>query len=232
MKKHFSTLILLLLVIGLIMGCGYSLKLVISRGNQIAALQQENQDLKQAIAELNNKVEDLQDSQVIQKTENVIEKTEVRVVPVLDTTKISNLDEGVTLTERIYDSNNIISISAENASSTVTISLNADMARQVYGYNGQSDTHTIAGFSEKIADAKIMTTGTTSNDVKVMLLMADGTVKYIPMTAILDQSYTVQTVPDLTNVVKLSEVNISKDNTTSFGIVALKADGTAIVLKW
>lgn len=238
MKKHFSTLILLLLVIGLIFGCVYTLKLVVSRGNQIAALQQENQDLKQAIIELNNRIEDLQDSKVIKPESNtetqepVVEKTTVSIVPVLDTTKVNGIEEGTVLTEKLYDSNNIISVSADNASNTITINLNADMARQVYGYNGQSDTHTIAGLSTKVADVKIMSVGNNASDVKVMLLMEDGTIKYVNISSILDKTYSVQAVPELTDVVKIAEVNMTKEDKTTYGVVALKADGTSTIIKW
>ena len=56
MKKFISIIVLILVIIGLVIGLGYSWNLIINKDKQISALNQENTDLKNTITNLNNTI--------------------------------------------------------------------------------------------------------------------------------------------------------------------------------
>lgn len=235
MKRNISIFVLLLVIVGLVAGIGYAGKLIINKDNEITALMQENKDLKARIEEINSKIEIKQEEKIQEETKEEVKKEETKLdVVALDIEKIENKKEDTTIVEKVYAGNSVINASLENDKKSIIITLNADVARQVYGYLGQSENHTVAGFSSNISDIKVIATGKTQDSVKVILLMEDGTVKYIKMSSILSKTYTVQTVSEMENVVKISEVVVT-DNTTGeskIEVVAIKKDGKAKILSW
>ena len=73
MKKFISIIVLILVIIGLVIGLGYSWNLIINKDKQISALNQENTDLKNTITNLNNTIENIQqDSKVEEKNDAIV----------------------------------------------------------------------------------------------------------------------------------------------------------------
>ena len=62
--------------------------------------------------------------------------------------------------------------------------------------------------------------------------MEDGSIKYIDINNILDKSYTVKTIEDSKNYVKILKVKIKDEQKGSikYSIIALKKDGTSKIL--
>ncbi len=234
MKKHISTFVLILVIAGLLVGLVYTGKALISKDKEIAVLNQQNIDLNKSVEDLNKKIEELQD----EKAEN--EKTEENTVvqigsmPILDVEKVTNKKEGTTLTENIYDNNGIVSISVDNDTKSLSISLDAGIARQIYGYNGENDVHTIAALSEKILDVKILNSGKGANDLKLVILTESGKVKYVDVANILDKSYTIKSVDTIENVVRITGVSVvdSESGDVTYAVVGIKADSTAQIVEF
>ena len=44
----------------------------------------------------------------------------------------------------------VLSVSVDTEQNTLTLDLDKNLAKLVYGYTGEGETHTIAGFSKKI----------------------------------------------------------------------------------
>ncbi len=235
MRRHIATFVLLLVVIGLTCGVGVTLKKVVQKNNEIIALRQENTDLKESIAALNLKFEGMQlpseeDKNNTQTEEDIPQKEST--IPVLDESKIVNKEEGTVIVERSNANNGIVSVTVDNNEKSVSINLNAQIARQVYGYYGQNNTHVIAGFSSKVVDTKITSVGNNADDVKIIFLMEDGNVKYIDIEHVIDRSYTVQTLSEVSDIVRIAEVDVITETNTTCKVVAIKKDGTATILKF
>ena len=62
--------------------------------------------------------------------------------------------------------------------------------------------------------------------------MEDGSIKYIDINNILDKSYTVKTIEDSKDYVKILKVKIKDEQKGSikYSIIALKKDGTSKIL--
>ena len=229
MKKFISIIVLILVIIGLVIGLGYSWNLIINKDKQISALNQENTDLKNTITNLNNTIENIQqDSKVEEKNDAIVEESNT----FFDESKIENKQDGTNVVEDISDFMGVLSVSFDTEQNTLTLDLDKNLAKLVYGYTGEGETHTIAGFSKKIVDAKIAIVGTEQKDLKVVLLMEDGSIKYIDINNILDKSYTVKTIEDSKDYVKILKVKIKDEQKGSikYSIIALKKDGTSKIL--
>lgn len=238
MKKHMSTFVLILVIAGLITALFYTGKSLIGKNTEIAVLKQQNEDLNKSVEELNKKVEDLQDEKTDkepEKEEKIDEKTknDNKIENfVLDVGKISNAPEGTIITENIYANNGVLSVSADNESKSLNIALDGELARQIYGYKGQSDNHTIAALSEKVVDIKVLNSGKGANSLKVVILTESGKVKYIDIANILDKTYTMKSVDNVENIVRITgvSVEIKENSDISYSVVGIKADGTAELL--
>lgn len=229
MKKFISIIVLILVIIGLVIGLGYSWNLIINKDKQISALNQENTDLKNTITNLNNTIENIQqDSKVEEKNDAIVEESNT----FFDESKIENKQDSTNVVEDISDFMGVLSVSVDTEQNTLTLDLDKNLAKLVYGYTGEGETHTIAGFSKKIVDAKIAIVGTEQKDLKVVLLMEDGSIKYIDINNILDKSYTVKTIEDSKDYVKILKVKIKDEQKGSikYSIIALKKDGTSKIL--
>ena len=170
-----------------------------------------------------------------EKIEKEAEREELKndeVVPVLDIEKIVNKIDGTTIEESIYASNGVISVDVDNEAKSLTVNLDAGLAKQIYGYNGQSENHTIAALSEKVVDLKILNSGKGANSVKVIILTESGKVKYIDIANILDKSYTIKSVDNIENVVRITGISIEtiENSDVIYGVVGIKADGTSEIL--
>lgn len=231
MKKHISTFVLILVIAGLITALFYTGKSLIQKDKELAVLSQQNGDLNKSVEELNKKIEDMQDEKIEKEAEREELKND-EVVPVLDIEKIVNKIDGTTIEESIYASNGVISVDVDNEAKSLTINLDAGLAKQIYGYNGQSENHTIAALSEKVVDLKILNSGKGANSVKVIILTESGKVKYIDIANILDKSYTIKSVDNIENVVRITGISIEtiENSDVSYGVVGIKADGTSEIL--
>lgn len=237
MKKFISTFLLLVIIIGLIIGLVYTGKSIVKKNTEIAKLNQEIVDLKATVSTLNNTIEKLQDgSKNSQVPEQIDEKEEKEIIEtgkaVFSVDKITNKQEGTTITQDISDSNNILSINVDTQTNSLVININRELAKLMYGYTGDGQTHTVAGFSQNIADACLAIVGNTTKDLKVVLLMDDGSIKYIDIENILDGSYNVKTIAEEKDYVKLVKVSIKNEDTTRYGIVGIKNNGVNTVISF
>lgn len=231
MKKFIAMFVLILVIIMLVIGLGYSCKIIVNKNNEIGILTQENNDLKNTITTLNNTIEKLQD------TDN--EKEEVKdegsdVSFLFDESKLLNKDEKTKVTQEISDSMSVLSISVDTENNTLILDLDKQLAKLIYGYTGESESHTIAGFSQRINDAQVAIVGTTLKDLKAILLMEDGTIKSIGIDNILDKSYTVKTISEEKDYVKIIKVVIKDEEKADvkYGIVGIKKDGTSKIINF
>ena len=238
MKKHISTFVLLLVVAGLITALVYTGKSLIQKNTEIAVLKQQNEDLTKSVTDLNNRIESLQDEKMNNETadrevekEN-IEKESKTLMPSLDVEKITNKIDGAKISENVYANSGVVNVTVDNDAKSLNVVLDSIIAKQVYGYNGQSENHTIAGLSEKIVDVKILNSGKGANTLKVVILTESGKVKYIDIANILDKSYTIKSVDNVENIVRITGISIenSENNDINYGVVAIQADGTATIL--
>lgn len=235
MKRFISSFVLILVIIGLIVGLVYTGKSIVNKNTEIAKLNQEVTDLRSQVTTLNSTIEKLQDKNGAGDNTPVIEtpveeKEDVKIA--FDTSKITNIEDQMTVTQDISDSMDIISINVDTESNALVVNINKDLAKLVYGYTGDGQTHTVAGFSQKIVDAKISIVGTSSKDLKVVLLMEDGSIKYLEIANILDGSYTVQTIAEEKDYVQIVKVAIKTQDSTRYGIVGIKNDGTNKIIKF
>lgn len=236
MKKYISTFVLVVIVILLVGATGYTLKEIIQKDKEIVALEQQNEDLSATVKELNEKIESLQDEKLETKEDNetkVEEKSEA-IVAVFDTDKVTNAPENSEIVENVYDNNGVLSVSVDNENNSLEIVLNSQLARQIYGYNGQTTSHIVAGISESIVDAKIVSTGKDSSGVKIVMLLESGTVKYIDIANILDGTYTVKTVANVENIVRIVEVSVTDNDSGSVygAVVGIDKNRDATILSF
>ncbi|MBO5476557.1 MAG: hypothetical protein J6A15_02235 [Clostridia bacterium] len=236
MKRHISIIVLILFVIALVVGLGYSCNIIIQKDKQIAVLNQEVTDLKNNVTELNNKIENMQDVDV-NVTEPVVpsepkEEEKATTIEAFNQEKLENKEEDANIYSRLSDENSVIGIEVDSKNDSLNISTYAEAAKLFFGYTGANEVHTVAGFNCEIVDARIMATGNTPEGIKVVLLMEDGTVKYITIGSILDKSYTVNTVANAQGIVRLTEVVVEKEMETRMDVAGVKLDGTSVMLEW
>ncbi len=232
MKKFISIFVLILVIIGLTIGIVFSCKTIVNKNSEIAALEQKNKDLESAIKELNLRIEKMQDTEDSKVEENTSKKEEISIL--FDETKISNKQENERVFEDISDSMSVLSIKVNSESNSLVIDLDKELSRLIYGYTEEVESHTITGFSQKIVDAKIAIVGNDIKDLKVIILMEDGTVKYISIDNILDKSYNVKSVSDSKGYIKITKVVIQNQENTElkYGIVGIRADGTIDIVNF
>lgn len=233
MKRYIAMMVLIIFVIVLVGLLGFSCNKIIQKNKQIDMLTEEVNELKNTMIELDKKVENNEeDKEEIQQP--IVEPEEPLKID-LGAFKQENLkerDESTTVYTRILDENNVIGIEVDGRSNSLNISTYAEAAKLFFGYTGTNDVHTITGFGEKIVDARILATGNTPNGIKVVLLMENGSVKYIKIGDILNKTYTVNTVENATDIIRIVEVMVEKDGASMVQVVGLQQDGTAIILKW
>lgn len=234
MKKYISTIVLIIIVILLVIGLGYSFKLVIRKDKDLAVLSQQNKDLNETISNLNGKIETLQDEQEKQEEKEPTENNNIVNIPILDKEKIINKPENTNIEENIYANNGVLSVNVDNDSNSLNIVLDGQLARQIYGYKGQTENHTIAGISDKIIDAKIVSTGKDANSIKVVILLKNGTVKYVDIDSILNKIYNVKTVSNAENIASIVEITMTnnENNETLFAVAGIKTDGSAVIFNF
>lgn len=231
MKKFISIFVLILVVIGLVLGLGVSCKSIVNKDKEIVKLTQENEDLKNTINTLNTTIDSLKSSdnkeQEKGNTSDIINDS-------FDANKIINKDENTTVTKDISDSNSVIEVSVDNKNNNLNINLNTELIRLIYKKVISEYNHTITGFSQKINDAQVAIIGDDFKDLNLVLLMDDGTIKYISIDNILDGSYTVKTLDKEKDFVRIIKVNIenSQDGTLKTGIVGIKKDGTNMIINF
>ena len=128
MKKFISTFILIVIIIGLIIGLVYTGKNIVRKNTEIAKLNQEITDLKGTVATLNNTIEKLQDntekSQVPTETEQKEEVVVENGKAVFNVDKITNKQEGTTISQDISDSNNVLSVNVDTQANALVININ------------------------------------------------------------------------------------------------------------
>ena len=231
MKKFISIFVLILVVICLVLGLVVSCKSIVNKDKEIVKLTQENEDLKNTINTLNTTIDSLKSSdnkeQEKGNTSDIINDS-------FDANKIINKDENTTVTKDISDSNSVIEVSVDNKNNNLNINLNTELIRLIYKKVISEYNHTITGFSQKINDAQVDIIGDDFKDLNLVLLMDDGTIKYISIDNILDGSYTVKTLDKEKDFVRIIKVNIenSQDGTLKSGIVGIKKDGTNMLINF
>ena len=231
MKKFISIFVLILVVICLVLGLVVSCKSIVNKDKEIVKLTQENEDLKNTINTLNTTIDSLKSSdnkeQEKGNTSDIINDS-------FDANKIINKDENTTVTKDISDSNSVIEVSVDNKNNNLNINLNTELIRLIYKKVISEYNHTITGFSQKINDAQVAIIGDDFKDLNLVLLMDDGTIKYISIDNILDGSYTVKTLDKEKDFVRIIKVNIenSQDGTLKSGIVGIKKDGTNMIINF
>ena len=164
MKKFISIIVLILVIIGLVIGLGYSWKLIINKDKEILTLTQENTDLKETVTTLNNTIENLQNNINDEIEDEDNKKEEISFF--FDESKVINKEENTKITQDIVDSMSVLSISVNVQDNSLTLNLDKELAKLIYGYNGEGESHTIAGFSQKIEDAQIAIAGANQKDLK------------------------------------------------------------------
>lgn len=232
MKRFISSFVLILVIIGLIIGLVYTGKTIINKNAEIARLNQEISNLQGQVSTLNGTIEKLQDKTNTDNTPVIEPKEEEKGKAVFDSSKITNLEDQMTVTQDISDSMDVISINVDVESNALNININKELAKLVYGYTGEGQTHTVAGFSQKVMDAKVAMVGNSLKDLKVVLLMEDGSIKYLEIASILDGSYTVQTIAEEKEYLSIAKVVIKNQDVTRYGIVGIKEDGTNKIIKF
>lgn len=233
MKKYISMFVLIIFVIALVGALGYSCNEIIQKDKQIAVLNQEIIGLKDTITEINNRVENIQDEQ--DKIEEPVveeEPKEEKSFGAFNQESLTNKEEGANVYAKLSDENNVIGIEVDGRNNSLKISTYAEAAKLFFGYTGESEVHTVAGFNSNIVDARIMATGNTPDGIKVVLLMEDGSVKYMTIGSILSKSYTVNNVANAEGIVRLTEVVIEKEMETKMEVAGMKLDGTTVILEW
>lgn len=168
-------------------------------------------------------------------TTTVAPKIEEVELSDLDTTapgfypdKIKNKTEGITYkllyNESGNQAENPLSISLLENNSGINIDVNWAIAKDYYGINiARSGTETFTITTEiPIADLAVLRTPDHTKD-SVILLMADGTVEYTPISASLQNRAFIShgKIADLTNIVKFYRVSTGTEDT----ILAQKASG-------
>ena len=231
MKKFISIFVLILVVICLVLGLVVSCKSIINKDKEIVKLIQENEDLKNTINTLNTTIDSLKSSD---NKEQETDSTSDIINDSFDANKIINKDENTTVTKDISDSNSVIEVSVDNKNNNLNINLNTELIRLIYKKVISEYNHTITGFSQKINDAQVDIIGDDFKDLNLVLLMDDGTIKYISIDNILDGSYTVKTLDKEKDFVRIIKVNIenSQDGTLKSGIVGIKKDGTNMLINF
>ena len=231
MKKFISIFVLILVVICLVLGLVVSCKSIINKDKEIVKLIQENEDLKNTINTLNTTIDSLKSSD---NKEQETDSTSDIINDSFDANKIINKDENTTVTKDISDSNSVIEVSVDNKNNNLNINLNTELIRLIYKKVISEYNHTITGFSQKINDAQVAIIGDDFKDLNLVLLMDDGTIKYISIDNILDGSYTVKTLDKEKDFVRIVKVNIenSQDGTLKSGIVGIKKDGTNMLINF
>lgn len=231
MKKFISIFVLILVVICLVLGLVVSCKSIINKDKEIVKLIQENEDLKNTINTLNTTIDSLKSSD---NKEQETDSTSDIINDSFDANKIINKDENTTVTKDISDSNSVIEVSVDNKNNNLNINLNTELIRLIYKKVISEYNHTITGFSQKINDAQVAIIGDDFKDLNLVLLMDDGTIKYISIDNILDGSYTVKTLDKEKDFVRIIKVNIenSQDGTLKSGIVGIKKDGTNMLINF
>ena len=230
MKKFISIFVLILVVIGLVLGLIVSGNSIVNKDKEIVKLTQENEDLKNNINTLNSTIDSLNNTENKGQDNNTSTITYYN----FDSTKIVNKEENTMVTKDISDSNEVIEVLVDSSNNNLNINLNAELIRLIYGTLVSEYNHTITGFSQKIDDAQVVIIGNDFKDLRIVLLMEDGTIKYIDIDSILDGSYTVQTFDKEKDFVRIVKVNIenSQDGVLKSGIVGIKKDGTNILIEF
>lgn len=231
MKKFISIFVLILVVICLVLGLVVSCKSIINKDKEIVKLIQENEDLKNTINTLNTTIDSLKSSD---NKEQETDSTSDIINDSFDANKIVNKDENTTVTKDISDSNSLIEVSVDSKNNNLNINLNTELIRLIYKKVISEYNHTITGFSQKINDAQVAIIGDDFKDLNLVLLMDEGTIKYISIDNILDGSYTVKTLDKEKDFVRIIKVNIEKsqDGTLKSGIVGIKKDGTNMLINF
>jgi hypothetical protein len=205
---------------------------VISKNNEILALTQENKDLKETITSLNTMIEKLQTNEDKENDEKqeINENEDLNLV--FDENKVLNKEDNTKIIQDISDNMKVLNVSVNTESNYLTLNLDKELAKLIYGYTGDGESHTITGFSQKIVDAQVLISGKTYNDLKVVMLMEDGSIKYINIENIIDESYTVKTVAESKDYVKIIKVIIKNEDNSElkYGIVGIKNDGTSTLI--
>lgn len=222
MKRYISILVLVALVIALGIGIIFCGNKIVQKNNEIVKLNQENEDLKDTINTLNDTIEKIQDSS---------QENNISINYSFDESKIENKKDDETIIEDISQDNGTISASVDTIENTVYITLDSKMANLVYGYNGQDISKTLVGFNNKVIDVKIGIDGEASNDLKVVMLMNDGAVKYVTIADILNGSFNIKTLNN-DRYVKVSKVIIKNEISQRSGFVGIKLDGSAKVIEF
>ena len=229
MKKFISIFVLILAIIALTVGLVLAFKTIVNKDNEIIRLSQENLDLKENIESLNSTIENLKNLENNEQSSTSLSP----IINSFDQSKIINKEEGTTITQNISDYTGVLSVSVDQNSNSLNINLDSELAKLIYGYSYNEYSHTITGFSQKIIDAQIVILGSNYEGLKVVLLMEDGTIKYINISNILDRSYTVQTLDEDKDFVQIIKVTIAdSNNNISYGIVGVKKDGTNKIIEF
>ena len=204
MKRYISILVLVIIVIALVMGVIFCGNKIVQKNNEIIKLNQENEDLKDSNISLNY---------------------------IFDESKIENKKENETIIEDISEDNGTINASVDTIENNVYITMDSKMASLIYGYNGEDISKTLVGFNNKIVDVKIGIDGKASSDLKVVMLMNNGAIKYVTIADILNGSFNIKTLNN-DKYIKLSKVIIKNDGSERSGFVGIKLDGSAKIIEF
>lgn len=222
MKRYISILVLVIIVIALVMGVIFCGNKIVQKNNEIIKLNQENEDLKNTINTLNDTIEKIQDDS---------KDSNISLNYIFDESKIENKKENETIIEDISEDNGTINASVDTIENNVYITMDSKMASLIYGYNGEDISKTLVGFNNKIVDVKIGIDGKASSDLKVVMLMNNGAIKYVTISDILNGSFNIKTLNN-DKYIKLSKVIIKNDGSERSGFVGIKLDGSAKIIEF
>lgn len=222
MKRYISIFVLVLLVIALVVSVVFCGNKIVQKNNEIVKLEQETKDLKGTINTLNETIEKIQDDS---------KDTNITLNYSFDESKIENKKDNETIIEDISEDNGTINASVDTVENNVYITVDSKMANLIYGYNGENISKTLVGFNNKIVDIKIGIDGKVSSDLKVVMLMNDGAIKYVTIADILNGSFNIKTLNN-DKYIKLSKVIIKTDGSERSGFVGIKLDGSAKIIEF
>lgn len=222
MKRYISIFVLVILVIALVISVIFCGNKIVKKNNEIVKLTQENKDLKDVINNLNDTIEKIQDNS---------KDTNITLNYSFDESKIENKKDNETIIEDISEDNGTINASVDTLENNVYITVDSKMANLIYGYNGEDISKTLVGFNNKIVDIKIGIDGKVSSDLKVVMLMNDGAIKYVTIADILNGSFNIKTLNN-DKYIKLSKVIIKTDGSERNGFVGIKLDGSAKIIEF
>lgn len=224
MKKNIVIIILIVVILGLTGGLIFSVYKLSNKNNELNTVTQEANELREKVQNSTPIVEEVKEE----------EKSEIKVIPAIDSNNITSFDgTKISPTITIFPINsNSSGITLNLSGKKIQIYVNRAEAVNSFMEVAQNDvSKELDEFDANIVQYGIMATGQAPGGEKIMILLDDGNVYYLNGSDVVKGDFTVHKVEYLSDIARLSSANISSpDGPGYIGIVAQKIDGSAILL--